>query len=236
MTPNTPHVYSAICAVSAAVAKSGIGKERKNVAQGYAFRGIDDVYNALAHELAAARLCILPRVLTRDVREVPTKSGGVMLYVVVAVEFDFVSAEDGSRHVVSTYGEAMDTGDKATNKAMSAAYKYMAMQAFCIPTEGDHDADAHSPEPAAMGRPTAADTAARRATHDPSWSADQRHYFASLSSLGVSKEDADGVATRANRPRPSQMPQEQRDAFLSFLGSEKGRAAIETHHTLIEVK
>ncbi|MNY54686.1 hypothetical protein D3C86_1905820 [compost metagenome] len=35
----------------------------------------------------------------------------------------------------------MDSGDKATNKAMSAAYKYAAFQAFCIPTEGDNDAD-----------------------------------------------------------------------------------------------
>ena len=47
----------------------------------------------------------------------------------------------------------MDSGDKATNKAMSAAYKYAALQTFCIPTEGDNDADAtthevkaHTPE------------------------------------------------------------------------------------------
>jgi hypothetical protein len=39
-------------------------------------------------------------------------------------------------------GEAMDSGDKSSNKAMSAAYKYAAFQAFCIPTEGDNDADA----------------------------------------------------------------------------------------------
>jgi hypothetical protein len=36
----------------------------------------------------------------------------------------------------------MDSGDKATNKAMSAAYKYAAFQAFSIPTESDNDADA----------------------------------------------------------------------------------------------
>ena len=40
----------------------------------------------------------------------------------------------------------MDTADKATNKAMSAAYKYMAMEVFCIPTEGDNDADATTHE------------------------------------------------------------------------------------------
>ena len=63
-------------------------------------------------------------------------------------EFDFVSAEDGSKHIVKTFGEAMDSGDKATNKAMSAAYKYACFQAFSIPTESDNDADAHTHTPA----------------------------------------------------------------------------------------
>jgi hypothetical protein len=58
------------------------------------------------------------------------------------VEFAFVSVSDGSTHIVKTYGEAMDSADKATNKAMSAAYKYACLQTFCIPTEGDNDADA----------------------------------------------------------------------------------------------
>lgn len=53
---------------------------------------------------------------------------------------------EGSVHTVCTYGEAMDSADKATNKAMSAAYKYAAFQTFCIPTEGDNDADATTPE------------------------------------------------------------------------------------------
>ena len=40
----------------------------------------------------------------------------------------------------------MDTSDKATNKAMSAAYKYAAFQTFAIPTEADNDADGHTHE------------------------------------------------------------------------------------------
>jgi len=71
---------------------------------------------------------------------------------VVQVEFDLVCAEDGSKHTIATIGEAMDSADKATNKAMSAAYKYACIQAFCIPTEGDNDADAttHEPVPVAL--------------------------------------------------------------------------------------
>jgi hypothetical protein len=134
-------VYEAIASVTANLAKEGISKDRKNEAQGYKFRGIDDVYNALAPFLASAKLCILPNVQERLVVERVNAKGTILLYVTVKVDFAFVSAEDGSDHHVVTYGEAMDSGDKATNKAMSAAYKYAAMQAFCIPTEGDNDAD-----------------------------------------------------------------------------------------------
>ena len=134
-------VYEAIASVTASLAKEGISKDRKNESQGYKFRGIDDVYNALAPFLAGAKLCILPNVQERVVVERVNAKGTILLYVTVKVDFAFVSAEDGSDHHVVTYGEAMDSGDKATNKAMSAAYKYAAMQAFCIPTEGDNDAD-----------------------------------------------------------------------------------------------
>lgn len=136
------HVYEAIADVTAKLAKSGISKDRKNDQQGYKFRGIDDVYNALSGLIADAKLCIIPRVLDRVVTERTTPKGTTLFYVAVSVEFDLVSAVDGSTHTARVMGEAMDSGDKATNKAMSAAYKYMAMQVFCIPTEGDNDADA----------------------------------------------------------------------------------------------
>jgi len=139
--PSVPQVYAAIIQVMKAIGAAGISKDRKNEQQGYKFRGIDDVYNALNGILAEANLCILPRVLKRDVTERATQKGGVLFYVVLDMEFDFISALDGSKHVVAVVGEAMDSADKATNKAMSAGYKYACMEAFCIPTEGDNDAD-----------------------------------------------------------------------------------------------
>jgi len=140
-------VYQAINKVQAALAKTGIAKSRTNSqGSGYQFRGIDDVYNAVAPLLAEHGLCILPRVLSRTCQERTSKNGGALFYVTVESEFDFVCAEDGSKHTVKTFGEAMDSGDKATNKAMSAAYKYAAFQAFSIPTEGDNDADNASHE------------------------------------------------------------------------------------------
>lgn len=142
-------VYKAINNVQADLSVLGITKDRRNMqGSGYNFRGIDDVYNTIAPLLAKHGLCILPRVLYRECVERVSQKGGALFYVTVDAEFDFVSAEDGSKHTVKTFGEAMDSGDKATNKAMSAAYKYACFQAFSIPTESDNDADAHTHTPA----------------------------------------------------------------------------------------
>lgn len=145
-TDKVPAVYTAIGMVQGALATTGIGKGRRNEQHGYAFRGVDDIYNAVARLLSTHGLCILPRCTERTVVERTNAKGTALFYVTVRAEFDFVSAADGSRHTVVTYGEAMDSGDKATNKAMSAAYKYALLQTFAIPTEGDNDADATTHE------------------------------------------------------------------------------------------
>lgn len=139
---DTPKVYAAIAAVMADLGTTGISKDRSNAQQGYKFRGIDDMFNALSPVLSRHNLCMLPRMLSREVVERQTQKGNALFYVTVEAEFDLVSSDDGSKHTIRTFGEAMDSADKATNKAMSAAYKYAAMQAFAIPTEGDNDADA----------------------------------------------------------------------------------------------
>ena len=143
------NVHQKIAKVKAEIAKQGIEKGQKNTLQNYAFRGIDDIYNALSGILANVGLNILPSVISRDVIERKNHKGTALFYVTVTVKYTFVSADDGSSFESIVYGEAMDSGDKATNKAMSAAYKYLCLQSFCIPTQGDNDADAttHSVSP-----------------------------------------------------------------------------------------
>lgn len=139
----TPQVYEAIRKVSDILKEKGIEKGRKNLQQGYAFRGIDDVYFALAPALVESNLVMLPRIIDRQETERKTQKGTPLFYVTIHAEYDLVCTTDGSKHTISTYGEAMDSADKATNKAMSAAYKYAAIQAFAIPVEGESpDADA----------------------------------------------------------------------------------------------
>ncbi|HCD1096054.1 ERF family protein [Proteus mirabilis] len=143
-------VYKAISNVAREMAETGIKKGSVNQQQGFMFRGIDAVYNALAPALVKHGLLILPRIIERTVTERQTQRGSLLFYVVVKAEFEFVSVEDGSKHTVVTYGEAMDSGDKATNKAMSIAYKYAAFQTFCIPTEEtaiDADVEVHNVAP-----------------------------------------------------------------------------------------
>lgn len=136
------NVYQCINSVASKLSQIGIGKNQRNSqGSGYYFRGIDDVYNAIGPLLAESGLAILPRCLSRECVERVSGQGKALFYVTVDMEFDFVSASDGSKHTVKMFGEAMDSGDKATNKAMSAAYKYAMFQAFCIPTEGENDAD-----------------------------------------------------------------------------------------------
>lgn len=158
-----PKVYQAINAVQAELASLGITKSRHNQQQGYQFRGIDEVYNTLAPLLAKHKLLIIPNVLSRELTERTTKRGDALFSVVVYTKFTFISAEDGSTVEAATYGEAMDTADKATNKAMSAAYKYVCLQAFSIPTEGDNDADATTHDVAARKPAPAANAQAKPA-------------------------------------------------------------------------
>lgn len=138
-------IYKALTSITSDMAKTGLAKNQSNKHGGYNFRGIDDVYNAISPLLAKHGVCIMPRVISRESVERTSKNGGAMFYVTVDVEFDFICAEDGSKHTVKMFGEAMDSSDKATNKAMSAAYKYAMFQVFCIPTEA-HDADSETPE------------------------------------------------------------------------------------------
>lgn len=127
-----------------------IGKNKTNAQQGYKFRGIDDMYNALQPLFKKHGVFVLSEVLAEKREERVTQKGGTLFYVILDVKFSFC-AEDGSSVYSTVKGEAMDSGDKATNKALSAALKYALMQTFLIPTEElkelNTENDAHEPAP-----------------------------------------------------------------------------------------
>lgn len=133
-----PHVYTAINDVKFALARQGgITKDqRTNYGDKYKFRGIDDMYNTLCALTVEAGLVMIPRVVETTFERETGRNGGAQTHVWLVVEVDFISTVDGTRHTGRFVGEAIDTSDKASNKAMSGAMKYACIMAFQIPTDG----------------------------------------------------------------------------------------------------
>lgn len=123
-----------------------ITKDKRNAQQGFKYRGIDDVLNTFQPLLAKHHVFVVPEVLDQQRQERTTGKGGSLLYSLLRMRYTFY-AEDGSSVSAVVIGEGMDSGDKASNKAMSVAMKYAMFQVFCIPTEEMQDPDAETPEP-----------------------------------------------------------------------------------------
>ena len=100
--------------------------------------------------LFRSKVFMAPRCVheQHDIKEVVRSSGktGLDKFVSIQMEYDFF-AEDGSKVTVGPIpAEGLDSGDKATNKALSAALKYALIQTFSVPTEDMEEGDATSPE------------------------------------------------------------------------------------------
>ena len=128
-----------------------IGKDSVNAQQKYKFRGIDAVYNALNPVMSELGLFICPEILDhrREERETVSEYNGqtkksILKYSILTIKYTMY-APDGSNISCVVVGEGMDSGDKASNKAMSVALKYACFQLFMIPTEemADPDAETH---------------------------------------------------------------------------------------------
>lgn len=155
--PGVGRIHGAIADIMSEV--GGVGKTRKNEQQGYKFRGIADIKLACQPILAKYGVHLTPHaVLHEETAERTTKSGSVMMHIRQRIEFRFYH-EDGSYFPCVTTGEAMDSGDKASNKCMSAAMKYALDQVFCLPEE-DPDADTENKSPELGPKKTAEKPAA----------------------------------------------------------------------------
>ena len=72
------------------------------------------------------------------------RNGTTLIYSILKIKYTMF-APDGSNVSCTVIGEGMDSGDKASNKAMSVAMKYAMFQLFFIPTEAvDPDAEVHT--------------------------------------------------------------------------------------------
>lgn len=139
-------IYGLIAKASQMI--GAIGKNTRNQQQGFMYRGVDAVMNALSPVMTELGIFMCPEVLEQTREERVNAKGTTLLYSILKIKYTFY-APDGSNVSCTVIGEGMDTGDKASNKAMSVAFKYAAFQMFCIPTEEmvDPDAEVHEVMP-----------------------------------------------------------------------------------------
>ena len=138
------NIYEAI----ADIMKEGysISKNKYNNQQKFAYRGIDDVMNVFQPLMAERGIFIVPEVIEQRREERLSSKNNNLIYSVLKMKYTFY-ASDGTSISATVIGEGMDSGDKASNKAMAVAMKYAMFQVFCIPTEemGNCDPDGTSP-------------------------------------------------------------------------------------------
>jgi len=141
----TPTDAPRVFAVVAAVMKDAmpVGKNQRNEQQNYSFRGIDDVMSAMAGPMRTHGLFILPSIADHK-----QQRDGKMTRTVITMRYR-IYGPAGDCLVADVPGEAFDYADKSTNKAQSAALKYLLFTLFMLPVDGRSidDGDRHHPEP-----------------------------------------------------------------------------------------
>lgn len=139
----TPNIYAALSAVMEDV--GAVKKGDRNSKQGYNFRGVDAVVQAVYPALVKHKVSVLPTVQMFEHGSVEVGQNRTpMGHARVIVQYTF-TASDGSSVSCSAAGEAMDSGDKATPKAMSIALRTALLQALMLPTD-DPEPDAQTYE------------------------------------------------------------------------------------------
>lgn len=145
-----PLIYSKMAKILKEIGAVSKSQTNNQGSFSYSFRGIDQFQNSLHPLLATHEVFMAPRATKYEtvIKEVVKKNGdrGFNKHVSILMEYDFY-AVDGSKVTIGPIpAEGLDPGDKATNKALSAALKYCLIQALCVPTQDQVDGDREGPE------------------------------------------------------------------------------------------
>lgn len=108
-----------------------IAKGRKSP-QGYAFRGIDDILEAV-HPLFVKHNIILGQEVVSTEPFVVQQKSGEWPAVTIRMRYTLTSTVDGSEFMTGGVGCGADNQDKSGNKAMANALKYALFYLFLNP-------------------------------------------------------------------------------------------------------
>ncbi len=134
-------IFTAIPAILAEV--GAVGKNKRNESQGYAYRSCDDVCDALRPLLGKHGVFPTKKVIEKTEEDFTTRNNAVMNWAKMKCEWTFHAA-DGSSITTETFGEGMDIGDKAINKAETGSMKNALIQVFLV--MGHEDSEVPGPQ------------------------------------------------------------------------------------------
>lgn len=131
-------VHTAFAGVMADVQNVAKGDQRSDNGGRYAFRGIDRLLNAVGPALRKHGVAIVQESIAPTYDVVMTGGGKPMQRCVAIVTYR-VYGPAGDSFPMSSAGEAFDSGDKATPKALSVALRTLYINSLAIPTDGQYD-------------------------------------------------------------------------------------------------
>lgn len=161
------NLYQKLLKITEAVGT--IEKTGRNSKQNYSFIEQAQIVAELRPQLAKWGVMIMPETVSRSIERYDvTRSGGykgVDIHANVVSRFTVINADKPDERFVCDWdgGEAIDSGDKATNKATTASQKYFLMKLFNISDKEDADGESPAAAPvaqrqAAPARPATAPT------------------------------------------------------------------------------
>lgn len=129
-----------------------IRKDSVNKQQNFNFRGVDAVMNAVGPVLRNHGVIVVPVASEAHYRDVTYGSKDTKAREATVLVTYQVFGPAGDSFTMQVPAEALDSGDKATAKAMSVAYRTVLLQSLTIPTD-DPDPDEEVFERAAEPEP-----------------------------------------------------------------------------------
>lgn len=144
-TEPKPEIHEAMAAILDEM--PAVGKDSQNQGQGFSFRGIDAIVNALNPLLG--KHGVVPVLHRCELLRWEPRTKG---YAAVVLNTYRLTARDGSWIETQGLGEGADTFDKAVSKANTMAQKVMLGQTFCLATEDDPDEE--NPDTGSQPEPT----------------------------------------------------------------------------------
>jgi hypothetical protein len=134
-------VQQAWARVMADVQSISKADQRSDTGGRYNFRGVDRVVNAVGPALRRHGVLVLPtRIIEIEYRESRTTNNKVMQDIAVRVQWTVIGPKGDQLPPMESAGQATDTSDKGTAKAVSVAQRVLFLTALHIPTQ-DPDVD-----------------------------------------------------------------------------------------------